>query len=127
MSSTSVTSFVLPESITTQAGCEYQLRKIQAFLENKTGLSSPRSIDVALVIGEVTYDYPLPAGYGFITVFLEDRQVEVEQSSGSFLALFNALHKGRYSGAAWSWLIDISAIINGVIYLNGDHYSISKC
>lgn len=59
MSSTSVTSFVLSESITTQAGCEYQLRKIQAFLENKTGLSSPRSIDVALVIGEVTYDYPV--------------------------------------------------------------------
>jgi hypothetical protein len=45
-------------------------------------------------------------------------EVEIEKSSGvtrarqemfNFIALINNLHRGRYSGTAWRWVIDISA------------------
>ena len=54
-------------------------------------------------------DYPLPAGYAFVTVILEEQLVEVAYKKGSFIGLLNDLHKGRYSGKLWQWLIDISA------------------
>lgn len=46
--------------------------------------------------------------------------VEIEKSTGktsahiessNFIAVINNLHRGRYSGAAWGWVIDISAIL----------------
>ena len=117
--STHVESFTLPGHMTKQINGEYPLVKIQRFLESKTGLSSPRSIDIALDISEITYDYPLPAGYAFITVFLAENQVEIEQSTGSLLALLNDLHKGRYSGALWSWVIDLSAVLMALFTLTG--------
>jgi len=118
-SSSSIETFKLPHVVAVKIDDEYQLTKIQRFLETKTGLSSPRSIDVALDLGEITYDYPLPAGYAFITVFIEENVVEVEQSKGSLLALVNDLHKGRYSGKAWSWLIDVSALLMSLFTLTG--------
>jgi len=118
-SSSHIETFNLPDDIIVKVNGEYQLTKIQKFLEQTTGLSSPRSIDVALDLGEITYDYPLPAGYAFITVFIEENEVEVEQSKGSLLALVNDLHKGRYSGKVWSWLIDISAMLIALFTLTG--------
>lgn len=47
-------------------------------------------------------------------------EVEVEKSTGktsvhseafNFIAMINNLHRGRYSGASWKWVIDISAIL----------------
>lgn len=35
------------------------------------------------------------------------------------LAALNDLHKGRHTGKAWSWLIDVSAIVLTVISLTG--------
>lgn len=88
---------------------EYPLKKLQYFIEEKTGLSSPRSIDVMLEVGELTYDYPLPSGYAFVTVLIEDRLIEIEVASSGVIALLNDLHKGRHSGAVWAWVIDLSA------------------
>ena len=47
-------------------------------------------------------------------------EIEVEKITGvakvhhetfNFTAIINNLHRGRYSGAAWRWVIDISAIL----------------
>jgi len=47
-------------------------------------------------------------------------EVEIDKTSGAtrvhqelfnFVALINNLHRGRYSGGAWRWVIDLSAII----------------
>ena len=85
------------------------IKKIQSFVESQTGLSNPKSIDYLPDAGELTLDYPLPAGYAFVTVILEEQLVEVAYKKGSFIGLLNDLHKGRYSGKLWQWLIDISA------------------
>lgn len=47
-------------------------------------------------------------------------EIEIEKTSGAtkvhqeifnFTALINNLHRGRYAGAAWRWVIDLSAIL----------------
>lgn len=88
---------------------EMPIKKIQSFVESQTGLSNPKSIDYLPDAGEFTLDYPLPAGYAFVTVILEEQLVEVAYKKGSFIGLLNDLHKGRHSGKSWLWLIDISA------------------
>jgi hypothetical protein len=47
-------------------------------------------------------------------------EVQIDKASGdtkvhqelfNFTAVINNLHRGRYSGRAWSWIIDISAVL----------------
>lgn len=90
---------------------ELPIKAIQQFIEWHTGLTNPRNIDVMPDLGEITYDYPLPAGYAFVTVLIEEALVEIAYKEGTFIGLLNDLHKGRHSGEVWQWLIDISAAL----------------
>jgi uncharacterized protein len=82
---------------------------ITAHIKTEYGLENPKSIDMDLDVGEISLDYPIPSGYVFITLFTESGEMEIEYQTGSLIALFNNLHKGRHSGNTWSLLIDISA------------------
>ena len=84
---------------------------LQQYVEKLIQLNKVRSIDVDSDIGEISFDYPIPAGYVFVSVFVEAGEIEIEQKSGSMVSLLNDLHKGRHSGEFWSWLIDISALL----------------
>lgn len=55
-------------------------------------------------------EFKRPAGYAVVLVDFAAGEVEIEQSFAGYLALANDLHKGRDSGAMWSWLIDVTAI-----------------
>lgn len=116
---TEIHSIALPKSIALDDNGEYQIKSIQRFIENKTGLSSPRSVDIAIDMGEITYDYPLPSGYAFVTVILAENIIEIEQASNGFIGLLNDLHKGRHSGNFWSVVIDASAILMSFFTLTG--------
>ena len=120
-STTSHQYLSLPESIveTVKIADEIPLRKIQHFIESKLTLRDPRNIDVMPEFNEITYDYPVPAGYVFITVSIDEKQIEIERKEGSFLALMNDLHKGRYSGSLWKSLIDISAVFMLLFSITG--------
>lgn len=108
-----ITELKLPAPLihSLENAAEIPLNAIQQFIEDHTGLSKPKSIDVMPDVGEVTFDYPVPAGYVFITVFLEDHSFEVEHKEGGIFVLLNDLHKGRHSGEVWRWVIDISAML----------------
>ena len=87
------------------------INALEVFIETQTQLKSPQKIDIDLEYAEATFDYPLPAGYAFITVSKENKEMEVEYETGNIWALLNDLHKGRHTGTQWSWLIDISAAL----------------
>lgn len=55
-------------------------------------------------------DFKQPAGFANAQITLDDGAVELTREFGGYLALLNDLHKGRYAGNAWKWLIDIVAI-----------------
>jgi len=80
-------------------------------VREQTGLKNAKTIEQDLEIGEITLDYPLPAGYAFISIYLDENVAELEYEKGNVWSVLNDLHKGRHSGSTWSWLIDISAVL----------------
>jgi hypothetical protein len=55
-------------------------------------------------------------------------EIEIDKSTGktsvhndafNFFAVINNLHRGRYSGPSWKWVIDISAILIVIACLTG--------
>lgn len=92
---------------------------ITEFLQQEYGLRHPRSIDHDLELGEVSLDYPLPAGYAFVSIIVPESRIEIEYQSGNLWVLMNDLHKGRHTGAAWSAFIDFSALIMTLLAVAG--------
>jgi len=114
-----LTTIELPSKFILDDTSEYPLKALEAYIEKQSGLKTPRSVDVAFEVGEITFDYPLPAGYAFVTVVLEDETIEFEHVQGDTLALLNDLHKGRHSGLIWFYLIDITALLMVLFTITG--------
>ncbi|OBP15732.1 hypothetical protein A5320_10600 [Rheinheimera sp. SA_1] len=55
-------------------------------------------------------DFKRPAGYSTAVIELAAGQVELSTEYAGTLALLNDLHKGRYAGSSWKWLIDITGV-----------------
>lgn len=49
----------------------------------------------------------------------EDASYTLTESAFGSLAILNDLHKGRDSGQAWSWVIDLSALVMLIVSLSG--------
>ena len=60
--------------------------------------------------GEVYLALPRPGGDAWLAIDLNDGSVLAEQTDRGWIAFFNDLHKGRHTGAAWTWFIDIFAV-----------------
>ncbi len=59
--------------------------------------------------GEVYVSLPRAGGDAWLRVALDDGEAEYERTDRGWIAYLNDLHKGRNTGAAWSWFIDIFA------------------
>ncbi len=46
-----------------------------------------------------------------VEIVKEDGATHVTRESFNFAALVNNLHRGRYSGPAWRWIIDVGAVL----------------
>ncbi|GBU14773.1 membrane protein [Polaromonas sp.] len=68
---------------------------------------------------EVYLAMPRPGGDAWLRVDLADGAVEYERTQRGWVAYFNDLHKGRHTGEAWSWFIDIFAAACFVFCLTG--------
>lgn len=101
----------LPESMAASLAKqpESQLAAVEEYLVKHYGLPKARSIDFDRELGEINYDFPLPAGFAFALVDIETATIIVESERQHFWLLMNDLHKGRHTGEVWSWLIDLSA------------------
>ncbi len=65
----------------------------------------------------VSFKGPGYSADGFIT--RETGEYELTENRMGFVAVINDLHKGRDTGRAWSWLIDVSAIFMTFVSLTG--------
>lgn len=82
---------------------------LHQLIERDFGLSNPDSVDMDAELGEIFLNYSLPAGYATAAVSLEAGTLTLDYRRGNTTSLLNDLHKGRHSGAVWSWIIDVSA------------------
>ncbi|GKT00178.1 PepSY-associated TM helix domain-containing protein [Acidovorax sp. SUPP3434] len=68
---------------------------------------------------EVYVSLPRPGGDAWIRVGLADGEAEYERTDRGWISYFNDLHKGRNTGAAWSWFIDAFAAACLVFCITG--------
>jgi uncharacterized protein len=62
---------------------------------------------------------PRPGGDAWLRIGLQDGIVEFESTDRGWISYLNDLHKGRHSGAAWSWFIDVFAVACLVFSVTG--------
>ncbi|MEN3749534.1 PepSY-associated TM helix domain-containing protein [Sphingomonas sp. HF-S3] len=68
---------------------------------------------------EIYLALPRPGGDGWISVDRATGEVTTETTSRGWIAYLNDLHKGRNSGTAWKWFIDIFVLACMVFTLTG--------
>jgi uncharacterized protein len=68
---------------------------------------------------EIYLSLPRPGGDAWLRLSLSDGQIEYERTDRGWLSYLNDLHKGRNTGAAWSWFIDIFAAATLVFSVTG--------
>lgn len=59
---------------------------------------------------EIYVSLPRPGGDAWLRVGLADGVAEYERTDRGWISYLNDLHKGRNTGTAWSWFIDIFAV-----------------
>ncbi|MCD0502795.1 PepSY-associated TM helix domain-containing protein [Bordetella petrii] len=69
--------------------------------------------------GELYVSLPRPGGDAWLSVDLGDGAIEYERTDRGWIAYLNDLHKGRHTGTAWSWFLDIFAVACLVFSLTG--------
>jgi hypothetical protein len=67
---------------------------------------------------EVYLPLPRPGGDAWLRIGL-DGAVEYERTDRGWISYLNDLHKGRHTGTAWSWFIDVFAAACLVFSLTG--------
>ena len=68
---------------------------------------------------EIYVALPRPGGDAWVSVSLDDGEAQYEVTSRGWISYFNDLHKGRNTGAAWSWFIDAFALACLVFSVTG--------
>lgn len=84
--------------------------RLDVHADARDGEWSDREIFVAL---------PGPGVDAGVTIALDDGVVRYEASDRGWIAYFNDLHKGRNTGDAWRWFIDVFAFACLVFALTG--------
>ncbi len=68
---------------------------------------------------EVYVPLPRPGGDAWLRIAIADGAMEYERTDRGWISWLNDLHKGRNTGAAWNWFIDIFAVACLVFSLTG--------
>lgn len=68
---------------------------------------------------EVYLSLPRPGGDAWLSIDRASGAVEYERTTRGWIAYLNDLHKGRNTGAAWRWFIDVLAIACLVFCITG--------
>jgi hypothetical protein len=68
---------------------------------------------------EVYLSMPGPGTDAWISIQRADGAVEFEHTDRGWISYFNDLHKGRNSGPAWGWFIDVFAVACLVFCITG--------
>lgn len=69
--------------------------------------------------GEVYVSLPRPGGDAWLSIDRETGAIEYERTDRGWIAWLNDLHKGRNTGGAWRWFIDLFAVACLLFSLTG--------
>ena len=84
--------------------------ELVAFMQSQEGISLPSSVTGEWDGIEFYAAWPGPGADSWIAVDAELGTVTYENVDRGWISYFNDLHKGRNTGNAWRWFIDIFAV-----------------
>ena len=90
---------------------------LQHLRQNQTLIGRFQSSEV--MDGEVMIRLESPAGSTDVWALLEAGEVEITTKATNTVSLLENLHKGKNAGTAWSWFIDITAIVILILSVAG--------
>lgn len=94
--------------------------EVRRWLAQEHGLDIP-SRPGEWLDDEVYISVPRPGGDAWLSVDLATGAVLYERTSRGWIAYLNDLHKGRNTGTAWAWFIDVFAVLCVVFCLSLIH------
>lgn len=68
---------------------------------------------------EIYLSLPRPGGDTWLSIDLATGELVYEVTDRGWIAYFNDLHKGRNTGVAWSWFIDVFAVFCIIFSITG--------
>lgn len=68
---------------------------------------------------EIYVPLPRPGGDAWLSIDVRSGAIEYESTDRGWISYFNDLHKGRNTGPAWAWFLDIFALACFVFALTG--------
>lgn len=68
---------------------------------------------------EIYLSLPRPGGDAWLSIDRESGELVYERTDRGWVSYFNDLHKGRHTGAAWGWFLDVFAVACVVFTLTG--------
>ncbi len=92
--------------------------EIQSWLKDNLGVDV-RGREVEWSARDAYVALPRPGGDAWLSIDRKSGDVRHETTDRGWIAYLNDLHKGRHTGPAWSWFIDLFAIACFVFCLTG--------
>ena len=68
---------------------------------------------------EIYLSLPRAGGDAWLSIDLASGDIEYERTDRGWISYLNDLHKGRNTGLAWSWFLDVFAVACLVFSLTG--------
>lgn len=69
--------------------------------------------------GEIYVGLPRPGGDAWLSIDLDTGEITHEVTSRGWISYLNDLHKGRHTGEAWSWFIDLFSVACVIFSITG--------
>lgn len=95
------------EIVKTRKGRAELPAELQAWVKKNWQLDTPGEAE--WTDEEIYLSLPRPGGDAWMRLNLDDGEVEYERTDRGWISYLNDLHKGRHTGVAWSWFIDVFA------------------
>jgi hypothetical protein len=93
--------------------------ELRGWLESELNIYIAGSVRGEWSDEDVYVALPRPGGDAWLSLDLTSGDILYERTTRGWVAYLNDLHKGRDTGAAWSWFIDVFAIACVVFCVSG--------
>lgn len=93
-------------------------QSVRAWLRSEIGVNTSER-DTEWSPKEVYIALPRPGGDAWLSIERDSGAVSYEVTDRGWIAYLNDLHKGRHTGKAWGWFIDLFAAVAIIFCLTG--------